>query len=160
MKKYIDTFYEIQNGLGQKLLSELGLACEVGHWKNAAVLKLQKQNWSQGGFGEGIFFSIWMEPKDKEKKQVLYNIHALKHRLMEGYEIKSNEFADSFRKAFVEKEITWPNVSLKYGPQTLMQGWIPLVDECFRNDVESLVLKFVEIHSIIDRMLEERKVIQ
>lgn len=157
MENYIKTFREIESDLGTVLRDEHGLSIKVGNWMDSAVLKIQKDNWTQGGFGEGIFFSIWLGPHDEEKGQVLYNIHALKHRLMEGYKIKSNEFADSFRERLRNENIAWPNISLKYGPQTLMQGWIPLLGESLKTDAKSLIFEFVNIHQIIDEMLDERK---
>ncbi len=133
------------------------LRCAVGEWIDSAGIKLQKDSWTDEGFGDGIFFSVWVGEKDVEKNRFNYNIHALKLRSLTGYTIKSREFADSFRRKFRGSAEGWPNVSTDYGPQTLMQGWMELNDQTFEGDVLALLDRFVAIHEIIDEMLKERK---
>jgi hypothetical protein len=134
----------------------------VGWWYDSAVLKLQKMGWSSPAPNEnpihsGIFFSIWLGEKDVEKSIFNYNIHALKLRSLTGYAIKSREFADAFRSAFAIDQHSWKNVSVSHGPQTLMQGHMPLIQENFEMEVDRLVKKFIPLCITIDRLLQSRK---
>ena len=73
----------------------------------------------------------------------MYNIHALKLRQLNGYSIASRKFAESFRVRFAEFEQQWPNVSLNYGPLTLMQGWIEPDPEKMREEITALANNFL-----------------
>ncbi|MBB6108100.1 hypothetical protein SAMN05421821_12816 [Mucilaginibacter lappiensis] len=161
----MDRFLEVFNSLvenNRAALEKNQVSSFVGWWYNSWVLKLQKKGWSFPALHEnpihsGIFFSIWLTEKDLEKSMFNYNIHALKLRELEGYTIKSREFADDFRSAFATDQPSWKNVSVNYGPLTLMQGYIPLVQDSFEKDVDHLVKKFIPLCPIIDKLLEARK---
>jgi hypothetical protein len=107
--------------------------------------------------GQGIFFSVWLGEKELKARRFNYNIHAFKMSELPGHAIKPREFAAAFRAEFAKSQIQWPNISTDYGPQTLMQGWLLLDEDTFRRDVEGLMERFVEMHGIIDSMLQQRK---
>jgi hypothetical protein len=122
------------------------------------VLKLQKPAWTNdrisGGPGEsGIFFSIWIDESAIARQRANYNIHALKLRELKGYGITSIAFAKDFRRAFSTSGDLWPNVSTDFGPQTLMQGWIPIRPSLER-DLLSLLNRFNQTSRIIDSLLD------
>jgi hypothetical protein len=105
-----------------------GLICKNGFYKESFVLKLQKASWTNDSMDRlpnesGLFFSIWINQDSATRVRANYNIHALKLRQLKGYSITSREFAEAFREGFKAKRGDWPNVSVDYGPQTLMQGW-------------------------------------
>jgi hypothetical protein len=134
----------------------------VGHWLNSAVLKLQKKEWSapapnESPFHSGIFFSIWIESKDLPNAIFNYNIHALKLRNLKAYTLKSREFADAFRTIFAADQHSWENVSVNYGPLTLMQGAITLNPQTFQTEVDRWVKKFIPLATTIDQLLDKRK---
>ncbi len=49
----------------------------------------------------------------------------------------------AFGERFAKAGGHWPNVKTDYGPQTLMQGWLPYDAKTFRKDVLGLVDGFV-----------------
>ncbi|MBB6130246.1 hypothetical protein [Mucilaginibacter lappiensis] len=161
----MDQFLNVLNSVvenNRTTLEENQVSSFVGWWHNSWVLKLQKKGWSSSALHEnpihsGIFFSVWLGEKDLEKSIFNYNIHALKLRALEGYTIKSREFADDFRSAFAHDQSSWKNVSVGYGPLTLMQGYMPLVQESFEKDVDHLVKKFIPLCPIVDQLLAVRK---
>jgi hypothetical protein len=51
----------------------------------------------------------------------------------------------------------WPNVSVNYGPLTLMQGWIEIVPKAFEEDILVLLERFKHVSRLIDRLLESRR---
>lgn len=161
MNQFLETF----NGVvvnNRSTLEKNQIVSFVGWWYDSAVLKLQKKGWSSPGLHEnpihsGIFFSIWLGEKDVEKSIFNYNIHALKLRSFNGYAIKSREFADDFRSVFATDQHSWKNVSVSHGPQTLMEGHLPLIQEDFEREVDGLVKKFIPLCGIIDKLLEVRK---
>jgi hypothetical protein len=51
----------------------------------------------------------------------------------------------------------WPNVSVDYGPQTLMQGWIEMVPKHFEKDTLVLLERFKPVSRLIDCLLESRR---
>ena len=91
------------------------------------------------------------------RNQIYYNIHALKLRHLNGYNIESRKFAEAFRDKFMKFKEQWPNVSVSYGPQTLMQGRIEINKSSFEADIIALIIRFLEIEFIIEELLEERK---
>jgi hypothetical protein len=149
----------IKDGISTDLMRQHHLRCETGDWMDCAVLKLQKDAWTSGGMGQGIFFSVWLGERELKARRFNYNIHAFKTTSLPGHMVKPREFAAAFREklnASTQKS-AWPNLSTDYGPQTLMQGWIPLDEATFRQDVEGLIERFVNMHDVIDALLLERQ---
>jgi hypothetical protein len=139
-----------------------GLICKQGLDKACSVLKLQKASWTNDPMdrlqnSSGIFFSIWMNEVLAMENRTRYNIHALKLRRLEGYSITSRDFAEDFRKGFASTRGTWPNVSVNYGPLTLMQGWIEVDSNSFEEDILGLMERFRHLSPLIDRLLESRR---
>jgi hypothetical protein len=151
------------------------LICKQGFYKNSHVLKLQKPHWTNDPMDRvqnesGIFFSIWIEEKMIGKtahgktpgeKSALptrahYNIHALKLRQLKGYSITSRNFAEAFRKELAAVSRGWPNVSVSYGPLTLMQGWIDCHADSLEPESLALLDRFTKLSPVIDRLLEAR----
>jgi hypothetical protein len=155
------TFRQIKRQFDGRAAREPGLVCKEGFYGGCPVLKLQKAAWTNDSMRNvpnqtGIFFSVWLSDDAIAKNQANYNIHALKVRLLEGYSITSNDFAQDFRKAFAPLRRSWPNVSLDYGPQTLMQGWIEIEPKTFERDVLALMNRFQKASRIIDGLLAKR----
>lgn len=162
---YLDKFQKSLDQLDkQGAFRKKKLECKVGIWLDSVVLKIQKKNWinvSAESFGEGIFFSVWLNDESVAKGKLYYNIHALKLRGLVGYAIKSREFAEAFRLKFKSFENQWPNVSVNFGPLTLMEGWVSILDhEKIPDIVSSLASGFLEVEFMIDDLLEERKIRQ
>jgi hypothetical protein len=139
-----------------------GLICKQGFYASCSVLKLQKRSWTNDHMDQvqnksGIFFSIWMNEDSVRERRAMYNIHALKLRQLEGYSITSRDFAIDFRKGFAATRNTWPNVSVKYGPLTLMQGWIEIHRNTFEMDTLELMERFKKLSPLIDVLLEARR---
>ena len=139
-----------------------GLTCKHGFYKDSSVLKLQKSSWTNDRMDEvrnetGIFFSIWINEKSASKSRANYNIHALKLRQLAGYSISSRDFAHDFRKSFASMRAAWPNVSVDYGPLTLMQGWIEIHLHRFEREAFALMERFEQLSPLIDRLLESRR---
>jgi hypothetical protein len=135
-----------------------------GSWLGSSALKVQKRAWTNApGITEagqsGIFFSVWVDEEAHKNRQVLYNIHALKLRNLPGYSIQSREFVAAFRARLARQKAIWPHISVDYGPQTLMQGWIALDDARLEQDVAKLINQFVPLAAVIDDLLEQRKVV-
>lgn len=155
-QKSVDHFFEKQ------LFDQKNLEYKVGVWLKSVVLKIQKRSWintSQAAkpFEESIFFSVWLNDESIRKGRLYYNIHALKLRQLADYSIKSREFADAFRLRFKPFEKKWPNVSVNFGPLTLMEGWVTIDEENLEAIISDLAYKFSEIEFIIDDLLAQRK---
>jgi len=138
------------------------LICKQGFYNDCAVLKLQRASWTNDRMDRvqnktGIFFSIWIDKDAASKSRANYNIHALKLRQLEGYLITSRDFANDFRDGFASMHDAWPNVSVDYGPLTLMQGWIEIVPKGFEEDILVLLERFKPISRLIDRLLASRR---
>jgi hypothetical protein len=135
----------------QQKLTENQIDARFGEYQGCPFLKLDKASWHNRGEvaipGE-IFFSIWLD----EKGRLNYNIHALKLRHLTKFKLQSREFAKDFRAQLILNDHDWPNLSLDFGPLTLMQGWVE-----HESQFEGLVTKFIAIHPIIDELLEEQK---
>ena len=139
-----------------------GLICKQGLYNDCFVLKLQKATWTNDPMDQlknesGIFFSIWTNHGSMMNNRVNYNIHALKLRDLKGYSIKSRAFAFDFRNAFAPMHGPWPNVSVEYGPQTLMEGWIEADSVHLEKDILDLMDRFASLSPLIDRLLESRR---
>ena len=161
-KYYLAKFQKAADGLDKQLLNQYKIEYKVGEWLDSVVLKMQKKSWAinsldDKAFEHSIFFSIWLSDQPIKDNKLYYNIHALKLRSLPGYSIQSREFAAAFRSRFKVAAHDWPNVSLDFGPQTLIEGWIKIDMIRFENDISDLVSKFIEIHGIIDGLLEERR---
>jgi len=154
---YLDLLDRVAQDVAPGLIRKHGIETAAGAWLDSAALKLQKESWTDGGIGQGIFFSIWVGEKQVREKRFNYNIHALKLRQREGFSIKPREFAAAFRARREFSHDRWPNMRTDFGPQTLMQGWLPLQPQTFHHDVLALVDHFVMVHPVIDEMLEERR---
>jgi hypothetical protein len=87
------------------------------------------------------------------RRRANYNIHALKLRELKRYSLTSIAFARDFRKFFRSSQHRWPNVSLDFGPQTLMQGWMEIRLGKFQRDVLTLLKGFTSVSRIIERLL-------
>jgi len=135
------------------------LVCKQGFYTNCAVLKLQKPSWTNDPMNQvrnrsGIFFSVWISEESAKTSRANYNIHALKLRKMKGYSITSRDFAEEFRKIFVKK--SWPNVSVDYGPLTLMEGWEEVALNKLEDDILPMLERFHQVSPVLDRMLAKR----
>jgi hypothetical protein len=64
-------------------------------------------------------------------------------------------FARAFRSRFACSG--WPNIKTDYGPQTLMQGWLPLHSRTFEEDVLDLIERFTSTQLIIDELLDHSR---
>ena len=159
---YLDIFRKISEKLEPKLMSEFQMEINTGCRLDSVLLTIRKKNWyniivTDEKNCSSIFFSVWIEDKSLIRNQIYYNIHALKLRHLKGYNIESRKFAEAFRDKFRKYNDQWPNVSVSYGPQTLMQGRIEFNPDSFEDDILALIIRFLEIEYIIDDLLEERK---
>lgn len=135
------------------------LICKQGFYTNCSVLKLQKPSWTNDPMDQvrnssGIFFSIWISEESAKKSRANYNIHALKMRKLKGYSITSKDFAQEFRKNFVKK--SWPNVSVDYGPLTLMEGWEEVALNKLGDGILPMLERFHQVSPVLDRLLAKR----
>ena len=159
---YLDKFQEALHRLNQKPFTQNNLELKVGIWLNSVVLKIQKEAWHNPPTAaqpspQSIFFSVWISDFGINESKLYYNIHALKLRELQGYTIKSRDFAEAFRARFKPFEEDWPNVSVQFGPLTLMEGWVKIDINTFEDDIATLANKFLAIKFIIDDLLQERK---
>jgi hypothetical protein len=139
--------------------------CKCGPWPSAAasqslVLKLLKRHWSNDdpaviGNQSGIFFSTWIDATDMATLR--FNIHALKLRNLKGYVLESRKFAAAFRSAFAPLGSSWPKHRDDFGPQTLIEGTMPMSPEESEALLVSLAAKFAGASMLIDSLLEEAK---
>lgn len=155
---YLPAFEKAAYSLDSDLLSQKKLIVEVGIWLDSVVLRLQKNKWANNPYlkpqsDAAIFFSIWANYETAEQGRIYYNIHALKLRLLKGYKIASREFAAAFREGFKRFENDWPNVSVDFGPLTLMEGWDTFNEATLTEDICRLAAKFFELDSLIDDLL-------
>jgi len=139
-----------------------GLICKQGFYDGCFVLKLQRATWTNDSMDNarnrsGVFFSVWIVQNAAQRNRVNYNIHALKLRELKGYTIASRDFAADFRRQFAGLRHAWPNESTKYGPQTLMQGWIDVAPGKHESEIAALMERFATLTPMIDHLLETRK---
>jgi len=159
---YLTDFKKAANHLDKNLTATKKLEIEVVVWLESVVLRLQKKGWANTPYEKpqsnaSIFFSIWLNNKGVKENKIYYNIHALKLRQLQGYKITSREFAAAFRAKFQRFEQHWPNVSVDFGPLTLMEGWVRLDTATLAEDVFTLASKFLTIDSLIDELLDDYK---
>lgn len=159
---YLNEFQKVANQIDKKVLSKKQLEVAVGLYEDSVFLKLYKRSWANNfqdplTSESRIFFSVWINDSTLSKQKIFYNIHALKLRQLKGYSIESRKFADAFRVDFKKFEHKWKNVSVKFGPLTLMQGWIEMDFKNFNNTILQLAKNFVEIEYLIDANLANFK---
>jgi hypothetical protein len=158
----LEVFARIKARFDKRRSGKDGLICKQGFYMDSYVLKLQKASWTNDPMDQvqnesGIFFSVWIDGQAKKKGLAAYNIHALKLRKLNGYSITSRDFAEDFRSGFASFQDAWPNVSVAYGPLTLMQGWIEVNQSSFEDDVEDLMECFKDLCPLIDKLLRSRR---
>jgi len=159
---YLTDFKKAAESLDAKLFAARKLEIDTGTWLESVVLRLQKKAWANDLYkkpqsGAAIFFSVWLNDKTIKEEKIFYNIHALKLRQLQGYRLTSREFSAAFRERFQPFESLWPNVSTHFGPLTLMEGWAAFDPARVKEIVYSLAVAFLEIDSIIDELLQSRK---
>jgi hypothetical protein len=162
---YLDKFQEVADRLDKKLLQKKHMEVAVGIYQESAFLKLFKKQWTnklQDPLTDPsrIFFSAWVNDSIIKEQKICYNIHALKLRQLNGYSIKSRDFAESFRAKFKIFEHEWKNVSTEFGPLTLMQGWVKTDLKYFQDETLELANHFLEIDYLIDDILRIFKKLQ
>jgi hypothetical protein len=160
---YLNQFKNAAAKLDQSLITEKGIEVTVGIWLNSIVLRLIKPKWANNPHarpqtGSAIFFSVWINEGALEGHQISYNIHALKLRKLKGYKLTSRKFATAFREKFKPFEKAWPNVSVDFGPLTLMQGWKDTTPTQIEQQVFELALEFLKIDFLIDDLLEKSNI--
>jgi hypothetical protein len=159
---YLAAFKKAAGKMDENLLAKKKLEIETGIWLESVVLRLQKSAWANKPYERpqsdtAIFFSIWLHDKTIKENKIFYNIHALKLRQLKGYKITSREFAAAFRSRFKPYAHQWPNVSVDFGPQTLMEGWEKLDTANIQEDVFKIASRFLEIDTLIDDLLDGYK---
>ncbi|MBI1341707.1 MAG: hypothetical protein GC171_02100 [Terrimonas sp.] len=159
---YLEKFQKGADQLDKSLLTRKQMEVSVGVVLNSAFLKLYKKHWANPSQNplmseSRIFFSIWVNKSTLQEKKIFYNIHALKLRKMKGYSIESRKFADTFRTSFKKFKSKWPNVSVDFGPLTLMEGWTNFNINNFQNKVSVLANNFFEIEHLVDSTLDKFK---
>ena len=159
---YLDKFQQASDRLDKKLLAKKQMEVAVGVYHDSVFLKLYKKAWANKvpdplTSASRIFFSVWINDKLIQEQKIFYNIHALKLRQLNGYTITSRKFADDFRKSFRSFEHQWPNVSVQFGPLTLMEGWQKVDEKNFQKEMLELARRFLEIDYLVDDLLEKCK---
>lgn len=155
---YLDKFKKAAQLLDQKLLDEKDIEVVTGVCLDSVVLKLYKRSWASPlqdpvTAESRIFFSVWLTEDGIKKNELFYNIHALKLRKLKGYTIESRKFADDFRAAFKVFEQAWPNVSVNFGPLTLMQGTVKADLNQLNTEIVALSHEFLKITHLVDATL-------
>ncbi len=159
-ENYLEKFKKSANRLNKNILDQKELEISVGIVLDSVYLKLYKREWTNDlnnplSAETRIFFSVWVNEKTLQENKVFYNIHALKLRKLKGYSILSTKFADSFRKKFKKYQDNWDNVSVKFGPLTLMEGWTEFEEENLEKIVLRFADNFIKIENLIDQTLKE-----
>ena len=161
-ENYLVQFQKVADRLDKKVLDKKQVEAAVGIYLDSVCLKLYKKSWANEfqdplTSPSRIFFSVWINDLTIRDHKIFYNIHALKLRKLRGYLIESRKFADAFRTRFKKFEHQWPNVSVKFGPLTLMEGWLEIDLEDFEDEILGLANNFLEIEQLIDKTLVEFK---
>ena len=156
---YLNEFKKSVSRLDQGILNRKNLEVSVGIVLDSVCLKLYKKNWTNN-FADPlnaearIFFSVWLGDKTVKEKKLCYNIHAFKLRKLTHHPVISKAFAADFRERFSKHDADWENVSVNFGPLTLMEGWVELEEENIENKVVELANKFIEIDYLVDDSLK------
>ena len=158
-EKYLNKFQKVADQLDKKLLDKKQIEVAVGVVFNSAFLKMYKRSWANQNEDlltspSRIFFSVWINDRTISEQKIFYNIHALKLRQLRGYSIESRKFADRFRASFKKFQYSWENVSVKFRPLTLMEGWKKFSAEKLESIIVSLAKNFSEIDYLIDETLK------
>jgi hypothetical protein len=161
-ENYLDKFQKAADKLDKRLLDKKEVEAAVGIYLDSVFLKLYKKSWANEfqdplTSESRIFFSVWINDTAIREHKIFYNIHALKLRKLKGYLIESRKFADAFRNGFKKFEHQWKNVSVKFGPLTLMEGWSKIDLEDFQDEILELANNFLEIEQLVDKTLVEFK---
>lgn len=156
---YQEKFQDALDKILKEPFDNAGLQLSIDTVLESVVLKIYKPEWSSDYQSplkskSRIFFSVWISDKAIKEGKLYYNIHALKLRELKGYKIASRDFAENFRDRFTKHQIDWENVSVQYGPLTLMEGWVDLKPDNIQNELLKLAQKFLEISPIIDETLD------
>jgi len=159
---FLNIFQQAASRLEIRNITRNEFEIEVGIFERSVFLKLYKSRWRNKSsetnkIRPGIFFSVWVNDKILKEKKLYYNIHALKLRDLNGYSLTSRDFAYRFRTVFTNLEQEWENISLQFGPQTLMQGWVSADINSLQDQIIALSMKFKEISYLIDELLEGYK---
>ena len=159
---YLKEFEKARGRLDNNVLAQKRLEAETGFWLESVVLRLHKKTWANKPLTQpqgdaAIFFSIWLNGKGEQENKLFYNIHALKLRQLKGYKLASREFANAFREQFESHIDHWPNVSINFGPLTLMEGWVQYDPAAVDEGIYKLANQFLEIDFLIDELLEKCK---
>ena len=160
---YLNKFQDAADKLDKKILSKKQLEVAVGVYQQGSVfLKLFKKSWANEFENpliaeSRIFFSVWVSDSILREEKIFYNIHALKLRRLKGYTIESRKFAETFRTSFKKFESKWEHVSTKFGPLTLMEGWIKMDEKNLQTQITELAKQFFEIDHLIDENLAHFK---
>jgi len=144
------------------LLKKHGIVCKQMQFgeDECQPLYFAKPHWTNRFDEErestiGIFCSIWTGPTLLKEKKFAYNIHSKAIRKLPGYKLTSQQYAREFRNLVKSEVLHWPNISLAYGPTTLLQG----KDTCeltnFAEKIEERIFGFFDIHHHIDNLLEK-----
>jgi hypothetical protein len=157
---YHEKFQSALDQIPKKKFDAAGLQLSVNAVLESMVLKIYKPEWSSDpqfplDAVSRIFFSVWISNKSIAEGRLNYNIHAFKLRQLKGYKISSRNFAEVFRHQFLNHQKDWPNVEVKYGPLTLMQGWIELEKDNINRDLLLLAQNFLKISPLIDETLNQ-----
>lgn len=161
MKQYDDVFNDLKNDIEDKLQKH-SIVVKTGYVRGEfAYIKLLKDHWTTSAhtelYNDGVFFSIWVEPKDLKKGWAKYNIHALKLTKFPGYNIKAVEFAKEFRKKVRGDIKGLPNIEIDIGPQNLFKGYIDSDIKTLKKACMPLIENFVKISPVIDDMFAQKK---
>jgi len=170
VKQFHDRFNEIKVNIEDDLMADYSLGVKVGYregkeggpdarFGEIALFKILKEKWTRTPPEElgndGVFFAMWVTPKEVEMKRVKYNVHALKLRTFPQYKLKAWDFADAFR-ARARREIqSLPNVNMDLGPGNLFEGYVNAELGNLKNACTPIIETFVNIHPIIDDLLEK-----
>jgi len=159
---YLERFQNAADQIDERLLARKQLEVSTGLYIDSVFLKLYKKSWASPlqdplVAETRIFFSVWICDSAIRERKLFYNIHALKLRRLKGYSMESRKFADTFRDSFKDFEHKWKNVSVKFGPLTLMEGWLKINLENFQDEILELANNFLEIEYLIDDALAKFK---
>lgn len=159
---YLHKFQQSAEKLDKTLIKEKQLQVYAGITLDSVVLKLYKKEWANDKIDPinsktRIFFAIWVNDKTIKQNKIFYNIHALKLRELKGYSIISGDFVHNFREGFKKFEHNWNNVSVNFGPLTLMEGWEPFKKENLENIIVKLAINFLKMDYLIDETLKTFK---